>query len=62
MSCHYPSCMMGGGDCPYRIKCEEHDRELLRQEEEKRKLDLAEQKARIAFYEANTPKKPEGGE
>ncbi len=58
MSCHYPSCMMGGGDCPYRSKCDEESKAAWERQEEKRRLDLEEQKARIAYYKANTPPEP----
>lgn len=47
MSCSYPSCMMGGGCCPYEDECNGRDREAERRLEEKRQLDLDEQRLRI---------------
>jgi ribosomal protein S10 len=47
MSCHYPSCMMGGGCCPYQGDCEKKAQDAWQRQEEKRLLDLEEQKLRI---------------
>jgi hypothetical protein len=60
MGCHYPSCMMGSGDCHYMPECEAADKERWERAEEKRLLDIEEQKARIAYYKANTEPTPEG--
>lgn len=47
MSCHYPSCMMGGGDCRYEDACIRDAEERAKVSDEKRKLDLEEQRLRI---------------
>lgn len=62
MSCHYPSCMMGGGSCPYKRKCDEEDAERWRIQEEKRLLDLEEQKARIEWLKSEIKKNEKDGE
>lgn len=45
---------MGGGNCPYERQCRQEDKRLSEQAEEKRILDLAEQKARIEKINAET--------
>lgn len=50
MSCHYPSC--GDSGCYKQNTCQ---KEYDKKHEEKRLLDLEEQKARIAYYKSNTP-------
>lgn len=52
MSCHYPMCMRGGGHCPNTAKCDKEADEIFKRKEEKRLLDLEEQKARIALMNA----------
>ena len=54
MSCNYPHCMMGGGNCPYAAGCQGRSEVQYAKAEEKRLLDIAEQKARIANLEADT--------
>lgn len=49
MSCAYPSCMMGGGGCEHEEECRREEQEQWRQTEEKRQLDLEEQRLRIAL-------------
>lgn len=55
MSCVYPSCMMGGGSCPDATECDRIANDRYQVAEEKRQLDIEEQKARIAHYKANAP-------
>lgn len=48
MSCVYPSCQMGGGGCPYEKDCDAEHASAVSASEEKRKLDIEEQRLRIA--------------
>lgn len=57
MSCAYPSCMMGGMGCDYSDQCDAEAEENSKRLQERNRLDIEEQMARIAFYKANTPKK-----
>jgi hypothetical protein len=56
MSCHYPSCMMGGGGCPYEEDCDKEHQNYVSLIKKQQDLDCEEQLARIAYYKANTPK------
>jgi len=48
MSCSYPSCYAGSHSCPYEEQCDKEIEESSRIKEEKRLLDLEEQRLRIA--------------
>ncbi len=51
MGCHYPSCMMGGRGCDYESDCRKEDEERYRRSEEKRLLDLEEQRLRVELMQ-----------
>jgi hypothetical protein len=52
--------MMGGGNCPYEHQCDKEAEERWKRAEEKRLLDLEEQKARIELMkqQAEALKRP----
>lgn len=47
MSCAWPSCMMGGGCCPYQSDCDKEDALRSADMQAKERLDLEEQRLRI---------------
>jgi len=55
--------MMGGCGCPHEEECRREEREQWRQAEEKRQLDLEEQRLRIALMKRKLeePKPAPGG-
>ncbi len=60
MSCAYPHCMMGGGSCHDEADCIREDEERAERYEEKRLLDLEEQRLRIAKMKRDLGESPRG--